>query len=66
MPLGLGPFELIIILVIVVLIFGAGRLSEVGSAMGKSIRDFRKAATEPGEGGQPDKEEPDSERSNKE
>ncbi len=46
MPLGLGPFELIIILVIVILIFGAGRLADVGSAVGKSIRDFRKAASE--------------------
>lgn len=46
MPLGLGPFELIIILVIVILIFGAGRLADVGSAVGKSIRDFRKASTE--------------------
>ncbi len=46
MPLGLGPFELIVILVIVILIFGAGRLSEVGSAVGKSIRDFRKAASD--------------------
>ena len=46
MPIGLGPFELIIILSIVVLIFGAGRLSEVGSALGKGIRDFRKATNE--------------------
>src|ERR1700738_2865274 len=39
----LGPWELIVILVIVVVIFGAGRLSEVGGAVGKSIREFRKA-----------------------
>lgn len=48
MPLlaGLGPLgapELIILLVIVVLIFGVGRLPEVGGAVGKSIREFRKA-----------------------
>jgi sec-independent protein translocase protein TatA len=43
MPIGLGPWELIIILLIVVVIFGAGRLSEVGGAVGKSIREFRKA-----------------------
>lgn len=38
----LGPFELIIILLIVVLIFGAGRLAGIGGALGKSIRDFKK------------------------
>ncbi len=43
MPIGLGPWELIIILLIVVVIFGAGRLSEIGSALGKGIRDFRSA-----------------------
>ena len=41
---GLGPTELIIILVIVILIFGAGKLGSVGSALGKSIRDFREAS----------------------
>jgi sec-independent protein translocase protein TatA len=35
--------ELIIILVIVVVIFGAGRLSGIGGALGKGIRDFRTA-----------------------
>lgn len=43
---GLGPTELIIILVIVLLIFGAGRLAEVGGALGKGIREFRKATTD--------------------
>src|SRR4030088_378783 len=42
----LGPWELIVILVIVVVIFGAGRLSEVGGAVGKSIREFRKATSD--------------------
>ena len=42
----LGPWELIIVLLIVVVIFGAGRLSEVGGAVGKSIREFRKATTD--------------------
>ena len=41
-----GPWELVIILVIVVVIFGAGRLSEVGGAVGKSVREFRKATTD--------------------
>jgi len=42
----LGPWELVIVLVIVVVIFGAGRLSDVGGAVGKSIREFRKATTD--------------------
>ena len=43
---GIGPWELVIVLVIVVVIFGAGRLSDVGGALGKSIREFRKATSE--------------------
>ncbi len=42
----LGPTELIIILVIALLVIGPGKLPEVGSALGKSIREFRKAATD--------------------
>src|SRR5215471_20184216 len=38
-----GPWELVIILVILVLIFGASRLSQVGGAVGKSVREFRSA-----------------------
>jgi sec-independent protein translocase protein TatA len=41
-----GVWELVVILFILLLIFGAGRLSEVGGAVGKSIREFRKATTE--------------------
>jgi sec-independent protein translocase protein TatA len=43
MPIRLGPFELIIVLVIVVIIFGVGRLPEIGGAVGKAIREFREA-----------------------
>ena len=39
----LGPMELIIILVIVMLIFGVGKLSDIGGALGKGIREFRKS-----------------------
>ena len=47
MPLpNIGLPELIIILVIALLIIGPGKLPEVGSALGKSIREFRKAATD--------------------
>ena len=41
-----SPVELIIILVIALLILGPGKLPDVGSALGKSIREFRKAATD--------------------
>jgi TatA/E family protein of Tat protein translocase len=47
MPLpNIGLPELIIILVIALLVIGPGKLPEVGSALGKSIREFRKAATD--------------------
>ena len=39
----IGAPELILILVIVVLVFGVGRLGEAGAALGKGIREFRKA-----------------------
>lgn len=41
---GFGMPELIIILVIVMVVFGAGRLPEIGNALGKSIRNFKKAS----------------------
>lgn len=44
---GLGMPELIIIMIIVVLIFGAGRISEIGGAIGKGIRGFKKSVNEP-------------------
>src|ERR1700682_4748783 len=42
----IGVWELVVILIIVLVIFGAGRLSEVGGALGKGIREFRKATTD--------------------
>jgi sec-independent protein translocase protein TatA len=42
----IGPLELIIILVIALIIIGPGRLPDVGAALGKSIRDFRKASSD--------------------
>ncbi|PZC46243.1 MAG: sec-independent protein translocase protein TatA [Chloroflexi bacterium] len=41
MPFRLGPTELIIVLVIVLLIFGAGKMPQIGGAMGKAIRNFK-------------------------
>ena len=42
----LGVPELVIILVIVLILFGAGKLADIGGALGKGIREFRKASAE--------------------
>lgn len=44
---GLGIGELIIILIIFIVIFGAGKLGDVGGDLGRAIRNFRKAMNEP-------------------
>ncbi len=41
---GLGVTELILILLIVLLVFGAGKLPQIGDALGKSIRNFKSAS----------------------
>jgi sec-independent protein translocase protein TatA len=46
---GIGVTELIIVLVIVLVIFGANKLPEIGAGMGKAIKNFKKATTEPEE-----------------
>jgi sec-independent protein translocase protein TatA len=51
MPIGgIGMPELLIILVIVLIIFGAGKLPEIGRGLGKGIRNFRKATSGQDEG----------------
>ena len=42
---GLGMPELLVILVIILVIFGAGKLPQIGEGLGKGIRNFRKATT---------------------
>ena len=69
---GLGLPELLVILVIVLIIFGAGKLPELGDNLGKGIRNFRKATSEPDaidvtppkQGSAPDQPEPARDRSN--
>jgi sec-independent protein translocase protein TatA len=51
---GIGMPELIVILVIVLIIFGAGKLPEIGAGMGKAIRNFKGATAEP------ERKEPDN------
>lgn len=46
---GLGMQELIIILIIVLVLFGATRLPEIGRGIGQAIRNFKKATSEPDE-----------------
>ena len=42
--MGLGFGELVILLIIVLLVFGAGKLPQIGDALGKSIKNFKRAA----------------------
>ncbi len=46
---GIGMPELLVILVIILIIFGAGKLPEIGGALGKGIKNFKKANREPDE-----------------
>jgi TatA/E family protein of Tat protein translocase len=46
MPFNIGPGELILILIIALVVLGPGKLPEVASSLGKSLREFRKAATD--------------------
>ncbi len=46
---GIGMQELLIILVIVLIIFGANKLPEIGGGLGRAIRNFKKASSEPDE-----------------
>jgi sec-independent protein translocase protein TatA len=41
MPIRLGPTELLLILGIVVILFGANRIGKIGGELGKGIREFR-------------------------
>ena len=54
---GIGMQELLVILVIALLIFGAGRLPEIGKAVGKTIQEFKKGMKEMRDSVKEDKEE---------
>jgi TatA/E family protein of Tat protein translocase len=46
MPFNIGPFELLLVLILALLVLGPGKLPEVGNALGKTIREFRKASSD--------------------
>jgi sec-independent protein translocase protein TatA len=51
-PFGLGPLELVIILLVLVMLFGASRLADIGGSLGKGIKEFRReVATDEDEAG---------------
>lgn len=47
--LGIGMPELLVILIIALLIFGAAKLPEIGKALGRAIKEFKKAGKDEGE-----------------
>ena len=53
-----GPWEIGLILVIILIIFGVGKLPQVGAAFGKSIRAFKRGQSEEGEEEEKPKEKP--------
>jgi sec-independent protein translocase protein TatA len=46
MPFNIGPMELFIVLVIVLVLFGAKRVPEIGASIGKGIREFKKSMSD--------------------
>jgi sec-independent protein translocase protein TatA len=46
MPFNLGPMEMIFVMVVLLLLFGAKRLPELGSGLGKGIREFKRSMTD--------------------
>lgn len=44
--LGMGPAEILVIMVIALIVFGPGKLPEIGAALGRAIGDFRRASSE--------------------
>jgi TatA/E family protein of Tat protein translocase len=53
MPFNIGPGELILVLIIALIVVGPGKLPEVGAAIGRSLREFRRAASDVNEAANP-------------
>ncbi|MFN2615763.1 MAG: twin-arginine translocase TatA/TatE family subunit [Thermoleophilaceae bacterium] len=69
MPLGIGPLEIVIVLIIVLVIFGPKRLPDLGRSLGRGMREFKDsvtgqekeelpAASEPVQAPEPEKAQP--------
>jgi len=63
---GLGTTELIVILVIVVILFGASRLPQIGKGIGEAIKNFKKSTSEPNEIDVTPKDKPEETEADKE
>jgi len=57
MPFRIGPWEIALILVIILIVFGVGKLPQVGGAIGRGIRSFQKGRR--GEDAEEPEEEPE-------
>ncbi|MBI5588056.1 MAG: twin-arginine translocase TatA/TatE family subunit [Deltaproteobacteria bacterium] len=62
---GLGTSELILILLVVFVIFGAGKLPELGSGLGKAIKNFKRASSETDIDVTPEKDKLDGDKAQK-
>ncbi len=56
--MSIGPTEILLIALIALLLFGAGRLPEIGKSIGAGLRDFKRAL----DGARPKRDEPDKPR----
>jgi len=61
MPFGIGPLELIIVLVIVLVIFGPKRLPGLGRSLGSGMREFKDSIAGKESGGEPDEQDAEPE-----
>jgi len=57
MPFRIGPWEIALVLVIILIVFGVGKLPQVGGAIGKGLRAFKR-----GQRGEDDEEEEEEEK----
>jgi sec-independent protein translocase protein TatA len=57
-----GTGEILLVLAIVIVIFGVGKIADVGPALGKAISGFRKAVKEPDEEDEPKKDEAEEQK----
>jgi sec-independent protein translocase protein TatA len=59
MPFGIGPLELVIVLVIILVIFGPKRLPQAGRALGQGLREFKDSVSGKDKDSEPDSDSPE-------